>query len=156
MDIKELGQLAIELMDALKDKKLGEVEVQLGDARITVKAAKPAPVIAAAPAAQGSSVSVPAASPAGMTAEASAPADELPAGTPVVSPLVGVFYGAPAPDAPPFVLVGQKVQKGDTLFIVEAMKTMNEIKAPCDGTVVRILAQPGDMVEFNQTIVIIE
>lgn len=154
MDIKELGQLAIELMDALKDKKLGEVEVQLGDARITVKAAKPAPVIAAAPAAQGASAS--AASPAGMAAEAVAPVDELPAGTPVVSPLVGVFYGAPAPDAPPFVLVGQKVQKGDTLFIVEAMKTMNEIKAPCDGTVVRILAQPGDMVEYNQTVVIIE
>ena len=49
-----------------------------------------------------------------------------------------------------------EVKEGDTLFIVEAMKTMNEIKSPCDGTVVRILAQPGDMVEYNQTIVVIE
>ena len=54
------------------------------------------------------------------------------------------------------MLVGQKVKEGYTLFIVEAMKTMNEIKSPCDGTVVRILAQPGDMVEYNQTIVVIE
>ena len=104
-----------------------------------------APVAAAAaPAAQGE------AAPAAVAAE------ELPAGTPVKSPLVGTFYSSPAPDAPPFVLVGQKVKEGDTLFIIEAMKTMNEIKAPCDGTVVRILAQPGDMVEYNQTVVIIE
>ena len=69
---------------------------------------------------------------------------------------MGTFYSSPSPDAPPFVLVGQKVKEGDTLFIVEAMKTMNEIKSPCDGTVVRILAQPGDMVEYNQIIVVIE
>ena len=75
---------------------------------------------------------------------AAAPAEELPAGTEVKSPLVGTFYSSPSPDAPPFVLVGQKVKEGDTLFIIEAMKTMNEIKSPCDGTVSRILAQPGD------------
>ena len=67
-----------------------------------------------------------------------------------------IHISSPSPDAPPFVLVGQKVKEGDTLFIVEAMKTMNEIKSPCDGTVVRILAQPGDMVEYNQIIVVIE
>ena len=62
---------------------------------------------------------------------------------------MGTFYSSPSPDAPPFVLVGQKVKEGDTLFIIEAMKTMNEVKSPCDGTVTRILAQPGDMVSIG-------
>ena len=156
MDIKELKDIAVELMDALKARGLGEVELEADDIKIKIKSAPPAPVVpvAAAPAA------IPAAAPAAAAAATEdapgASVEELPAGTPVKSPLVGTFYSSPAPDAPPFVLVGQKVKEGDTLFIIEAMKTMNEIKAPCDGTVVRILAQPGDMVEYNQTVVIIE
>ncbi len=157
MDIKELKDVAVELMDALKNRGLGEVELELDDVKIKIKSAPPAPVVpvAAAPAAApAAAAAAPAAQ--GEAAPAAAAAEELPAGTPVKSPLVGTFYSSPAPDAPPFVLVGQKVKEGDTLFIIEAMKTMNEIKAPCDGTVVRILAQPGDMVEYNQTVVIIE
>ena len=157
MDIKELKDIAVELMDALKAHGLGEVEIEADDVKIQSKSAPPAPVVpvAAAPAAAPvAAAAAPAAQ--GEAAPAAAAAEELPAGTPVKSPLVGTFYSSPAPDAPPFVLVGQKVKEGDTLFIIEAMKTMNEIKAPCDGTVVRILAQPGDMVEYNQTVVIIE
>ncbi|WP_346704496.1 acetyl-CoA carboxylase biotin carboxyl carrier protein [uncultured Agathobaculum sp.] len=156
MDIKELKDVAVELMDALKNRGLGEVELELDDVKIKIKSAPPAPVLpVAAPAAAPVAT---AAAPAAQSeaAPAAVAAEELPAGTPVKSPLVGTFYSSPAPDAPPFVLVGQKVKEGDTLFIIEAMKTMNEIKAPCDGTVVRILAQPGDMVEYNQTVVIIE
>lgn len=156
MDIKELKDVAIELMDALKAKGLGEVEIELDDVKLKIKSAPPAPVVAA-PAAPVAAA--PAAAPAAASedeAPAAAAAEDLPEGTPVKSPLVGTFYSSPSPDAPPFVLVGQKVKEGDTLFIVEAMKTMNEIKSPCDGTVVRILAQPGDMVEYNQTIVVIE
>ena len=156
MDIKELKDVAIELMDALKAKGLGEVEIELDDVKLKIKSAPPAPVVAA-PAAPAAAA--PAAAPAAAAedeAPAAAAAEDLPEGTPVRSPLVGTFYSSPSPDAPPFVLVGQKVKEGDTLFIVEAMKTMNEIKSPCDGTVVRILAQPGDMVEYNQTIVVIE
>ena len=156
MDIKELKDVAVELMDALKNRGLGEVELELDDVKIKIKSAPPAPVLpVAAPAAAPVAT---AAAPAAQSeaAPAAAAAEELPAGTPVKSPLVGTFYSSPSPDAPPFVLVGQKVKEGDTLFIIEAMKTMNEIKAPCDGTVVRILAQPGDMVEYNQTVVIIE
>ena len=157
MDIKELKDVAVELMDALKNRGLGEVELEMDDVKIKIKSAPPAPVVpvAAAPvAAPVAAAAAPAAQ--GEAAPAAEVAEELPAGTPVKSPLVGTFYSSPAPDAPPFVLVGQKVKEGDTLFIIEAMKTMNEIKAPCDGTVVRILAQPGDMVEYNQTVVIIE
>ena len=157
MDIKELKDIAVELMDALKNRGLGEVELELDDVKIKIKSAPPAPVVpvAAAPAAAPvAAAAAPAAQ--GEAAPAAAAAEELPAGTPVKSPLVGTFYSSPAPDAPPFVLVGQKVKEGDTLFIIEAMKTMNEVKSPCDGTVSRILAQPGGMVEYNQTVAIIE
>lgn len=156
MNIKELKDVALELMDALKAKGLGEVELEMDDVKIKIKSAPPAPVVpvAAAPVA---AAAAPAAEPAAAQDEAAAaPAEELPAGTEVKSPLVGTFYSSPSPDAPPFVLVGQKVKEGDTLFIIEAMKTMNEVKSPCDGTVSRILAQPGDMVEYNQTVAIIE
>lgn len=155
MDINELKDVALELMNALKAKNLGEVELEMDDVKIKIKSAPPAPVVpvAAAPVA---AAATPVAAPAAAQDEAAAsPAEELPAGTEVKSPLVGTFYSSPAPDAPPFVLVGQKVKVGDTLFIIEAMKTMNEVKSPCDGTVSRILAQPGDMVEYNQTVAII-
>ena len=148
MDIKELKDIALELMDALAAKKLGEVEIELDDAKIKIKAAEPAPVIAAA--------SVAAAAPAAESADAAPAEEQLPAGTQVKSPLVGTFYSSPSPDEPPFVLVGQQVKEGDTLCIIEAMKIMNEIKAPCDGKVIRIMAQPGDMVEYNQVLCVIE
>ncbi|WP_418680706.1 acetyl-CoA carboxylase biotin carboxyl carrier protein [Agathobaculum sp.] len=156
MEINEIKDVALELMDALASKKLGEVAIELEGVKIKIKAAAPAPVIAAAP----SAAAAPAASAAPAAAAAAetetAPADDLPAGTQVKSPLVGTFYSSPSPDEPPFVLVGQEVKEGDTLCIIEAMKVMNEIKAPCSGKVVRIMAQPGDMVEYNQVLCIIE
>ena len=156
MEINEIKDVALELMDALASKKLGEVAIELEGVTIKNKAAAPAPVIAAAP----SAAAAPAASAAPAAAAAAetetAPADDLPAGTQVKSPLVGTFYSSPSPDEPPFVLVGQEVKEGDTLCIIEAMKVMNEIKAPCSGKVVRIMAQPGDMVEYNQVLCIIE
>ena len=72
------------------------------------------------------------------------------AGETVKAPLVGVFYTAPAPDAAPFVTVGQRVKKGDTLCIIEAMKLMNEIESTHDGVIARVLAENGAMVEFGQ------
>ena len=156
MEINEIKDVALELMDALASKKLGEVAIELEGVKIKIKAAAPAPVIAAAP----SAAAAPAASAAPAAAAAAetetAPAYDLPAGTQVKSPLVGTFYSSPSPDEPPFVLVGQEVREGDTLCIIEAMKVMNEIKAPCSGKVVRIMAQPGDMVEYNQVLCIIE
>ena len=69
----------------------------------------------------------------------------------VKSPMVGVFYASPSPDAPPFVQIGSKVRKGDTLCIIEAMKLMNEITADMDGEVVDICAENGQIVEYGQT-----
>ncbi|MEY3386232.1 MAG: acetyl-CoA carboxylase biotin carboxyl carrier protein [Bacteroidota bacterium] len=102
----------------------------------------PAPV-AAAPAPQ-------AAAPA---AEASAPADSA---HKVLSPIVGTFYRAPSPDADSFVQVGQHVKVGDTLCIVEAMKLMNEIESDVSGTIVKILVENGQPVEYNQPIFLVK
>lgn len=92
-----------------------------------------------------------------VTASSSAAAFSVSAPAPVSSPadlikapLVGVFYAAPAPDAAPFVAIGQSVKKGQTLCIVEAMKVMNEIQAEWDGVVEQILAKPEDIVEYGQ------
>lgn len=150
MEIQELKGVALELMDALKEKGLSEVEIRLDDARITIKAQTVASVSAAL------SQETVQAAPAQMKADVQRATEPEPTGTQVRAPLVGTFYSSPTPDAPPYVLVGQRVKKGDTLFIIEAMKTMNEIEAPCDGTISRILAQPGDMVEYNQTIIVID
>lgn len=70
----------------------------------------------------------------------------------VTSPMVGIFYAAPGPDAPAFVTKGQKVKKGETLCIIEAMKLMNEVVAERDGEVVEICAQNGNLVEFGQVL----
>ena len=73
----------------------------------------------------------------------------------IKSPLIGVFYDSPSPEAVPFVKVGDKVKKGDTVCIIEAMKMMNEINAECDGVVMDICAENGDLVEYGQTLFII-
>ena len=109
--------------------------------------AVPAPVAAAAPAA-------PAASPApAPQAAASDPAEDPGA---VTSPMVGTVYMQPEPGAPSFISVGDKVSEGDTLLIVEAMKTMNHIPAPKAGTVKRILVEDGAPVEYGAPLVIVE
>ena len=77
---------------------------------------------------------------------------EVTVGERVKAELVGVFYTSPSPEAEPFVAVGQTVSKGDTLCIIEAMKMMNEIESPYDGTVSAILAENGSMVEYGQAI----
>ncbi len=73
----------------------------------------------------------------------------------VLSPIVGTYYDKSSPDAEPFVKVGSKVQKGDVLFIIEAMKVINEITSEYDGEVLEILARDGQMVEFEQPLMII-
>ncbi len=77
-------------------------------------------------------------------------------GTPVKSPIVGVFYSASSPESDPYVTVGKTVKKGDIVCIIEAMKVMNEIKAPCDGTVTSILVENEELVEYDQALMVIE
>lgn len=109
--------------------------------------AMPAP--AAAPAA------APSAAPA-APASAPAVAAVVDSGHTVTSPIVGTFYRAPSPDADAFVQVGQHVKAGDTLCIVEAMKLMNEIESDVTGTVIKILVENGQPVEYNQPIFLVK
>ena len=80
---------------------------------------------------------------------------ESPTGNVVKSPIVGTFYASPAPDKESFVKVGQKVKKGDVLFIIESMKLMNEVQSEFDGVVSQIYVKSGDGVEYGQPIMII-
>lgn len=77
-------------------------------------------------------------------------------GTAVKSPIVGVFYSASSPESGPYITVGKNVKKGDIVCIIEAMKVMNEIKAPCDGTVTSILVENEALVEYDQALMVIE
>lgn len=76
-------------------------------------------------------------------------------GTPVTAPLAGVFYRSPYPGKPPFVEVGSAVKEGDVLGILEIMKLMNHVKAPCSGTILEICAQNGEFVEFGRVLAVI-
>ena len=119
------------------------VELECGGASAPLTAAPapaPAPVPAPAPA--------PAPEPAAPAPEGDAPLD-MSHTTAVRAPMVGVFYAAPAPGAEPFVHVGSKVKKGETLCVIEAMKVMNEVTAEADGEIVDICVHDGDLVEYG-------
>ena len=102
---------------------------------------------------------MPASAPAPVSkAEVSAPAEEKAEvkGTPILSPMVGTFYSAPAPGAEPFVKVGDVVSKGQVVCIIEAMKLMNEIEAEVSGKITKILAEDGKPVEYGQVLMYVE
>lgn len=111
----------------------------------------------AMPAAWPAAPAAPAAAPAAPAAVAESAAPTAPAqiasgATEVCAPMVGVFYVAPSPGAEPFVRVGSKVKKGETLCILEAMKLMNEVVAECDGEIAEICANDGDLVEYGRVL----
>jgi acetyl-CoA carboxylase biotin carboxyl carrier protein len=138
------------LAQILHETQLGEIELADGERRIRV--ARPAVTMAATPV-----VAAPPGSPDGKAAAAAAAADDV-AKHPgaVTSPIVGTAYLAPEPGKPNFVAVGDKVTAGQTLLIIEAMKTFNPIKAPKAGTVVRILIENAQPVEYGEPLMIVE
>lgn len=150
-DIRELAAI-------LDETGLSEIEISEKDRRIRIARA-PAPVTFAAPqqaAAAGPAPAVPvAAAPAPAAAAAQAAFDASHPGA-VTSPMVGVAYLSPDPESPSFVSVGQKVEAGQTLLLIEAMKTFNQIKAPRSGTVSRVLVSSGAPVEFGEALVILD
>ena len=101
---------------------------------------------------------LPVAAPAAAMATAAAPATHEAAAHPgsVLSPMVGVVYLAPEPGAAPFVTIGQQVAAGQTLLLIEAMKTFNQIKAPKAGTVTAVLVQSGAPVEYGEALIVLE
>jgi len=142
------------LAEILEETHLGEIELADGERRIRV-ARPPVTVAAAAPLA----FAAPAALPAGVAAGPSALANGGDIGAhpgAVKSPMVGTAYLAPEPDKPVFVNVGDKITAGQTLLIIEAMKTFNPIKAPKAGTVKQVLIENAQPVEFGQPLMIVE
>jgi len=146
------------LAQILRDTDLTEIELVEKDSRIRV-ARSPAPAAAAPPAAMPA-----AAAPAPTAAPASAPpvpaigAEAIDPKHPglVASPMVGVAYLAPEPGAPPFVSIGNRVEQGQTLLLIEAMKTFNQIRAPRTGTITRILIENGTPVEYGEPLMLVE
>ena len=142
------SDLIRELAALLEETGLGEIEIQEADRRIRIaRPAMAAQAVATAPAVPTTAVLAPLAVPEESL-------DSHPGA--LTSPMVGTAYLAPEPDAPTFVDVGQSVRRGQTVMVIEAMKTFNEIPAPHDGTVTRILAENAAPVEFGEVLMIIE
>ncbi|MEL6506490.1 MAG: acetyl-CoA carboxylase biotin carboxyl carrier protein [Pseudomonadota bacterium] len=141
-----------ELATILQDTGLTEIELEQNDMKLRV-ARQPAAVAMGVPAAPLAAPALAPSAPAPV-APASVPSSEVPAGT-VKSPMVGTVYLAPSPGAPNFVKVGDAVNEGQTVMIVEAMKTMNPITAPQSGKVTAILVGDSQPVEFDEPLLAI-
>ncbi|HEY9147890.1 MAG TPA: acetyl-CoA carboxylase biotin carboxyl carrier protein [Gammaproteobacteria bacterium] len=150
MDIRKVKKL----IELLEESGIAEIEIHEGEESVRISRNSqnmpqfaPAPVAAAPVAAPA-----PAAAPAAEADSGSA----LPSGHQVTSPIVGTLYRSPSPSAKAFVEVGQSVNVGDTLCIIEAMKIMNQIEADKSGVIKAILAENGEPVEYGQPLFIIE
>ena len=135
-----------ELSDYLKEFNLTEIEITEKDTKI--KVSKNNVSISNQPQVTSSS----------STVSSSAPTQtqNIKSGTEITSPIIGTAYHAPEPGAKKFVEIGKKIKKGDTIMIVEAMKTMNHVPSTADGVVKEICVEDGQPVEFGQTLIILE
>ena len=150
---RALQEFTFELMRHAAEQGMSKVTVTEGNFSITVENT---PVEAVATAPTAAVPAAPTAAPAAVQESAVQPEEESYSGTVVSAPLVGTFYAANAPEEPPIVSVGDTVTKGQTLCIIEAMKTMNTIESPCDGKVQKILVTNGELVEYHQPLIVIE
>ncbi|MDA9733036.1 acetyl-CoA carboxylase biotin carboxyl carrier protein subunit [Candidatus Pelagibacter sp.] len=135
-----------ELSDYLKEFNLNEIEITEKDTKI--KVSKNNVSINNQPQVISPSLST--------TSSLSPQTQNIQTGTEITSPIIGTAYHAPEPGAKKFVEVGKKIKKGDTIMIVEAMKTMNHVPSTADGVVKEICVEDGQPVEFGQTIIILE
>lgn len=151
-----------DLIDFIAQSGLNEVDIETNELKIHVKrepdqkVMKSATQVMAAPAAP---VALPAAAPAVAAPVAPAPSSTPPANSKTVdikSPMIGTFYRSANPDTPPLVSVGDKITKGQTVCIIEAMKLFNEIESEVSGTVVKVLVENASPVEYEQTLFLVE
>ncbi|MCE7033381.1 acetyl-CoA carboxylase biotin carboxyl carrier protein [Lysobacter sp. GX 14042] len=160
MDLRKIKKL----IDLLEDSNLAEIEIREGEESVRLArapvAGAPAYAVPAVPT-QVMPMSSPVQAATGGRPQQQAAADaapagqELPEGHVVRAPMVGTFYAASSPDKPPFVTVGQQVKEGDTLGIIEAMKMFNPIEADASGTVLKVVPENGEPVEFDQPLFVI-
>ncbi len=155
MDIRKIKKL----IELLEESNLAELEIREGEETVRLSRwPKNLPMPSAAPTvipvAQAAPTHAPA--PAAASHAPSAPAEAAHDGTVVRSPMVGTYYAASAPNAPPFIKVGQQIKVGDTLGIIEAMKMFNPIESEVAGTIVKILVQNGQPVEFDEPLIVVQ
>jgi len=153
MEIKEIQ----ELIRFVAKSGVSEVEIDKEGFKIHIKtgAQAQAAMVMAPPMVQPQVLATPVVVDAAPTASAPTAAPVAPVGTPVKAPMVGTFYRSSGPDKEPFVKVGDRVQKGQTICIIEAMKLFNEIEAELSGTVVDILIENAKPVEFDQPLFVV-
>jgi acetyl-CoA carboxylase biotin carboxyl carrier protein len=148
MDIRKVKKL----IELLEESQVAEIEIHEGEESIRISRLQAVAPVAAAPVAVAAQVAA-----APVPVAAATPAEPAkPDGHTVTSPMVGTFYEASSPGAKPFVEIGQQVNVGDTLCIIEAMKMMNQIEADKSGKISSILVEDGSPVEFDQVLFIIE
>jgi acetyl-CoA carboxylase biotin carboxyl carrier protein len=148
MDIRKVKKL----IDLLDTSNVDEIEIHEGEESVRISRHRPPAVTMAAPT---PALAIPAQA-AAVPVPSDVPAEEqLPAGHIVTSPMVGTFYQAPSPGSKPFVDVGQRVQTGDTVCIIEAMKILNQIEADHSGVIGAILVENGQPVEYGQPLFVI-
>ena len=150
MDIRKVKKL-IELLD---ESGIAEIEITEGEESVRISRYSQHAPVAAAPVA--APIAAPAAAPSPATPAAAPVADAEEDGYEVTSPMVGTYYAASSPGAAPYVQVGDRVNEGDTLCIIEAMKMMNQIETDVSGVVKSIRVQNGEPVEFGQTLFVID
>ncbi|MBS0287160.1 MAG: acetyl-CoA carboxylase biotin carboxyl carrier protein [Proteobacteria bacterium] len=154
MDIRKIKKL----IEVLEESGIAEIEIREGEesVRISRKMENPPQIVMASSPVTAVPHSANVTVTSSTTTEAPPAEAQLPEGHVVTSPMVGTMYRAPAPDQPAFVEIGSKVQVGDTLCIVEAMKMLNQIEADKAGTVTAILVENGQPVEFGQPLFVIK
>ncbi|WP_431263770.1 acetyl-CoA carboxylase biotin carboxyl carrier protein [Roseateles chitinivorans] len=155
MDLRKLKTL----IDLVSESNISELEITEADGKVRIVKSDGQPLVAAMPVMQAApqvAAQPVAAQPAAAAAPVAAPAPAAETGHIVKSPMVGTFYRASSPNAKPFAEVGQQVKEGDAICIIEAMKIMNEIEADKSGTIVKILAENGQPVEYGQSLIVIE
>ncbi len=152
MDLRKLKTL----IDLVSESNVSELEITEAEGKVRiVKSPPPAPVVAAAPAVTVAPAAAPAAEAQPVEAAPATPTNDKPSHS-VKSPMVGTFYRSPNPESAPFVDVGSKVNVGDRLCIVEAMKILNEIESDKAGVITAIHLNDGDPVEYGQVMFSIE
>ena len=149
MDIRKVKKL----MELLEQSGMSEIEIKEGEESVKISRYGNAPLMTPTIPQQPAAMVTP--SQVESTTTAANKGAEV-SGDLISSPMVGTYYSAPSPSAKPFVTVGQHVNKGDTVGIIEAMKIMNQIEADHSGTVVEILVKDGEAVEFGQALIVIQ
>jgi len=150
MDIRKVKKL-IELLD-----ESGIAEIEITEGEESVRISRYSPNAPAAPVAAPVAIAAPVAAAPAAAAPADAAPDPEDDGFLVTAPMVGTFYAASSPGAAPYVQVGDRINEGDTLCIIEAMKMMNQIEADASGVVKSIRVQNGEPVEYGQTLIVID